>query len=151
MTLLVELVPSSCWYTNVRSNVTKAEWQLCKKMVRDRSGGRCEICGGRGTRWPVECHEIWQYDDERRIQTLVDLIALCPPCHEVKHIGRAFSIGTAPRAIDHLAQVNGWALEDVEHYLEVVFETWSQRSQHQWALDIGWLAQLGISTEVKDR
>jgi len=64
-------------------------------LVRDMStDGKkaenlCETCGGCGPQYPVECHEIWNYDDTRLIQKLDGLIALCPDCHEVKHIGLA--------------------------------------------------------------
>lgn len=142
--LSVELVPSTAWWSNVRSNVSRREWEICKRFVRERSGGRCEICGGRGSRWPVECHEIWGYDDDRQLQTLVDLIALCPSCHEVKHIGRALAVGNGPRAIAHLCHVNGWSPHHAESYIEVQLEIWSLRSTHAWALDISFLQTLGI-------
>lgn len=38
---------------------------------------------------PVECHEVWDYDDDRKIQRLERRVALCPACHEVKHAGLA--------------------------------------------------------------
>jgi len=82
--LTVELVPSTCWYTNVRSNVSKAVWDRLRGEVAADAGNRCEVCGGRGRRWPVECHEMWDYDDDRKIQRLERLVALCPACHEVK-------------------------------------------------------------------
>src|SRR5207302_1396445 len=80
--LTVELVPSSCWYTNVRSHVPKTVWDRLRRQVAAEAGNRCEICGGRGRRWPVECHEVWEYDDDEKIQRLQRLVALCPACHE---------------------------------------------------------------------
>ena len=142
--LEVELVPSTCWWSNVRSNVSRRDWEICKTFVRRRSGNRCEICGGRGSRWPIECHEIWSYDDDEHIQTLVGLIALCPSCHECKHIGRAMKYGNGARALEHLARVNGWSLEDAAHYLELCLELWSIRSTYEWELDISFLEQLHI-------
>jgi hypothetical protein len=47
------------WYTNVRSHVSKAEWERPRKMVSARAGHVCEICGGRGSKWPVECQEVF--------------------------------------------------------------------------------------------
>lgn len=150
--LAIELVPSTAWWSNVRSNVTRAQWERCKNFVKNRSENRCEICGGQGRRWPVECHEIWAYDDERRIQTLVDLIALCPSCHEVKHIGRAFAVGNGQRALEHLCRINGWSLAHAEAYINVQLEIWELRSTHPWRLDISFLGTLGIEPpEVTDR
>ncbi|MBV9958377.1 MAG: HNH endonuclease [Acidobacteria bacterium] len=137
--LTIELVPKTCWYTNVRSHVSKEEWDRLRRIVYRAAGNVCEICGGRGKRWPLECHEVWRYDDERYVQKLERLIALCPQCHEVKHIGLAGVRGRQSEALKHLARVNGWSEEDARLYLEVCFEQWSRRSRHEWTLDISYL------------
>jgi hypothetical protein len=134
--LTVELVPSTCWYTNVRSNVPKAVWDGLRRRVAADAGHRCEVCGGRGRRWPVECHEVWHYDDATRVQRLERPVALCPVCHEVKHAGLASRRGRLEAVVNHLAKVNGWSTADAELYLEAAFEEWAARSRHQWTLDI---------------
>lgn len=149
--LTIELVPQTAWYRNVRSNVSPEEWDRLRRIVYQRAGNVCEVCGGRGGRWPVECHEVWRYDDARRIQKLERLIALCPSCHEVKHIGLAHARGNQRRAIAHLAKVNGWSNEDARHYIEACFEQWSRRSQHQWTLDISYLERFSTSLTSDDK
>ncbi len=146
--LTIELVPKTCWYSNVRSNISKEEWDRIRKIVFNRAGNMCEICGGHGNQWPVECHEMWLYDDERHIQKLVKLIALCPSCHEVKHLGLAGTRGREGAAMTHLAKVNNWSTTDAQHYVEAAFETWHQRSRHHWTLDISCLVQFGINVPV---
>lgn len=143
--LTIELVPKSSWYRNVRSNVSAAEWERLKRLTRSRAHNVCEVCGGRGRKWPVECHEVFAYDDERHIQKLVRLVALCPSCHEVKHIGLAGVRGNSARARAHLAKVNQWSLDDANHYIEACFEMWSRRSCHEWTLDLSYLEQFGIA------
>jgi hypothetical protein len=145
--LTIELVPKTSWFKNVRSNVSREEWERLRRVTFARAGHRCEVCGGRGARWPVECHEIFDYDDERRVQRLASLIALCPPCHEVKHIGLAGLRGKGNAAKAHLAKVNGWSVEDAELYIEVCFEVWHRRSLHPWALDLSHLKEFGIAVE----
>lgn len=136
----------------MRSNMTPAEWGRCKAFVRERSGDRCELCGGRGPKWPVECHEVWGYDDVTHVQSLDGLIALCPPCHQVKHIGRTELVGGLEAAKDRLMVANGWSRGDVEAYLEGVWEVWAQRSAHQWTLDASWLTTIGVAVPVmRDR
>jgi hypothetical protein len=150
--LTIELVPSTCWYSNVRTNVTKADWEVCKRFVRARSKDRCEICGGRGPRWPVECHEVWSYDDETQMQKLEGLIALCPACHQVKHIGRTSTVGgveALAQSIKHLCQVNYWSPERAEKAIKIAFEIHEIRSTWQWQLDIDYLQQLGIKTNLQ--
>ncbi len=142
--LTVELVPRTAWFKNVRSHVTKEQWELLKKITFGRAGHACEVCGGRGGKWPVECHEVFAYDDARRVQKLLRLVALCPRCHEVKHIGLAGARGRRREALAHLARVNGWSIEDAETYLEVCFETWHRRSCHEWELDLTYLEQFGV-------
>lgn len=146
--LSVELVPKTAWWTNVRSNVSRKDWETCKNFVKERSGSRCEICGGRGDRYPVDCHETWHYDDDAGVQTLVGLIALCPACHEVKHLGRAFATGSGERAIAHLCRVNNWSPEHAERYCETVLRIWQIRSTMKWELDISFLRLLGIETSA---
>src|SRR3989344_4305266 len=76
MNLTIELVPRSCWYSNVRSNVSEATWSRLKSLCFRAADYRCEICSNRGPHHPVECHEIWHYDDHRLIQRLDRLVAL---------------------------------------------------------------------------
>jgi hypothetical protein len=144
--LTIELVPSTCWASNVRTLVTASEWNKCKKIVRERSGDQCEICGGRGRKWPVECHEIWRYQwkDGQYWQILDGLIALCPECHLVKHFGRATVAGQKREAFRHLLKVNGWTFEDGQAYVDTEFELWAIRSEHEWKLDLSYLDRIDI-------
>lgn len=145
--LEVELVPQTCWWSNVRSQVTKTQWETCKRFVRTRSRDRCEVCGGRGMKWPVECHEIWNYDDENQIQTLVGLVALCPDCHAAKHIGRTLSVESSQRGehvLRHIMTINRWGYEHLEQYLDKVFAIHSIRSEWVWSLDVSYLKTVGI-------
>jgi 5-methylcytosine-specific restriction endonuclease McrA len=142
--LTIELVPQTCWFSNVRSEVSSADWTRLKHETFQSAHYQCEICGGRGPQHPVECHEVWQYDDENHCQTLIRLMALCPACHECKHIGFAHTRGRGPIAAKHLANVNGWTIEQTVAYIDECFAVWQQRSQWEWDLDIGYLAQLGI-------
>jgi hypothetical protein len=149
--LTIELVPSTAWWTNVRSNVSKKDWEKCKSFVRARSGDKCEVCGGRGPKWPVECHEIWDYSLREGIptQVLIGLIALCPDCHEVKHLGRAIRVGRGPKAVAHLAKVNQWTIEEAEWYAHTAFDHWEHLSEYHWTLDITYLGLLGIEAQPK--
>jgi hypothetical protein len=147
--LTIELVPSTCWFSNVRSEVTAEMWTRIKRMAYRKAHYRCEICNGVGPKWPVECHEKWQYHDQKRIQALTDMLALCPSCHEVKHIGLAESRGRVNEALAHLAKVNEWSLADARYYAEGAFELWAQRSLHVWTLDISMLNKLGVVPQAR--
>jgi hypothetical protein len=136
--LTIELVPSTAWGDNLRSALTKAEWDVLRKQAYQKAGYCCEVCGGKGHKWPVEAHEIWEFDDNTRIQTLKGLMALCPACHAVKHMGRSLAVGKGNQTGTHLARVNGWAMADVWSYYDRQMEIWEERSKHSWSLDISW-------------
>jgi len=134
--LTIELIPKSSHFKNVRSEVSKGEWDRIRKKVYKEADYRCEICNGKGPKWPVECHEIFEYNTEEKIQKLIRLIALCPSCHEVKHIGLAGIKGRYNIAKKHLCKVNGWSDSDSEHYIQHCFEEWSRLSKIDWKLDL---------------
>ena len=140
--LTIELVPSTTWEDNVRSAISDAEWDTLKKQVYRKAGYCCEICGGKGDRWPVECHEIWEFDEELKLQTLLGFIALCPSCHSVKHIGYASILGKYAQTLNHLMMVNGWSKREAEKYVHTAFKLWDERSKIKWKVDISELGNL---------
>ena len=146
--LTVEFVPSSSHYKNVRSNVKKKEWDKIRRQVYKEAGYKCEICGGVGKRHPVECHEVFEYNDTKGIQKLVRFEALCNLCHMVKHFGRSEMIGKRKVALYHLIKVNGWTEADAELYLEAMAEQWIARSQLlKWELDLCLLKEYNIDVD----
>lgn len=146
--LTVELVPRTCWFSNVRERVARQEWDRIRSQTYENAGHRCEVCGGRGSKYPVECHEVWEYDEAVAVQRLVRMIALCPACHEVKHIGLAGIKGRGDVARAHLAAVNGWTTAIVSRYVDEAFAVWSARSGRAWSLDVSALASYGVDVAI---
>ncbi len=140
--LTIELVPSTCWYSNVRSNLSPEKWQTIKEYTFNLAGNVCEICYGIGKKWPVECHEVWVYDDINKIQKLERTIALCPSCHQVKHIGYAKISGNYNFARSHFARINSLSIRQADIYIQKAFEKFHERSLYQWELDITWLNKI---------
>jgi hypothetical protein len=145
--LTIELVPKTSWYNNVRALVDELGWDRIRRQVYRQADYRCEVCGGRGPEHPVECHEVWRYDDRTRVQLLVRMIGLCPACHEVKHMGLANVRGKGAQARAHLARVNGWTLEQADAYIAEAFQVWVQRSQGPWTLDLKGLRPYVLGNE----
>src|SRR5579872_3039063 len=134
--LQVELVPGSCFWSNVRSNVTRTQWDKIRHAVYQKANYTCEICGGKGTQHPVECHEVWVYDDVTLTQRLSFFQAICPLCHEVKHIGLAGVRGYGERATTRFQEVNALKKTSAEKILAAVWKQWRIRSRQEWILDI---------------
>lgn len=140
--LSCELVPSNQWGTNLRSVLVPAVWDALRKACYERAGHRCEICNGVGKLHPVECHETWEYTDGPVfIQKLTGLIALCPACHKVKHLGFALSQGKRAyySALGHLKEVNGWSEDKLYDYVATQFQIHAIRSQQTWIMNLDWL------------
>ncbi|MGI5353510.1 DUF5710 domain-containing protein [Streptomyces sp. CA-250714] len=146
--LFVDLVPSSCWFTNVRSCVAPRDWERLRRMINGRAGRRCEACG-RGEdrtarRW-LEAHERWEYDEESGVQRLRRLVCLCTDCHTVTHFGLAEVNGRRSAALAHLRSVTGLSAAAAESHVRAAFALWRERSAREWALDLGMLTGAGIT------
>ncbi|MGH3612524.1 MAG: DUF5710 domain-containing protein [Pseudonocardia sp.] len=146
--LFVDLVPRSCWFTNVRSCVSEQDWERLRRPVLRRAGYRCEACGDgedRATSRRLEVHERWHYNNDTGVQALRRLICLCSPCHLVTHLGYANVTGRAEEALAHLRRVNGW--DDGKTYAHVYAseQQWLDRSARTWTLDLGMLTDAGIA------
>ncbi len=141
--LTIELVPESSFYHNVRSEVSTATWDKIRKFVYKRANYKCEICGGQGDKHPVECHEVWYYYDaglgSKALQRLIKFIALCPKCHQVKHFGLSRIRGLEFKAEEHLKTINNWDNWEARGYIDDCFETWGERSQMEWQVDVRYL------------
>jgi hypothetical protein len=146
--LTIELVPQGQWGINLRSELSSGEWNRLRRSIYAAADYKCEVCGGVGRKHPVECHERWDYNEVTKAQTLVGLIALCPPCHQVKHIGRSMSIGKGDQAIAHLMDVNGWGEDETALYIEGAFEVWQRRSAEDWTLDVAWMQHRGVGVKA---
>jgi hypothetical protein len=152
--LLVELVPTTCHYSNVRSTLTTQQWDKIRKLSYEAAGNVCEICGesgkNQGYKHNVECHEIWEYDDKNHIQTLGGLISLCPICHQVKHIGRAIAMGKENDCFNQMAKVNKWTQQQIQEHIVESFKLHKTRSKHKWGLDLSLLSKDPYNIELKE-
>lgn len=151
--LLVELIPTTCHFSNARTMVTAKEWDKIRFLSYAAADNKCEICSdtgkNQGYNHNVECHEIWEYDDKNHIQKLIGLISLCPKCHQVKHIGRTIAIGKEKDALNQLAKVNNWNIKQIQEHILESFEVHKERSKHEWTLDISILSEEPYNIKLK--
>ena len=148
MKLTVELVPSTSWCSNVRSVVAVSDWDILRKLAYKNNKHTCEICNESGVfqgfNHPVECHEIWNYDDINHIQTLVGLIALCPLCHKAKHLGRTLSVNDeyTDAVLNKFMILNDMSVNEANEYIIEAFKQHKLRSEHSWTVDISFINHL---------
>ena len=135
--LTFEMVPEECWYSNLRSVLKSADWDIVRKDAYARAKGRCMICGKSAR---LEAHEKWSYDDGRALQKLEDVVALCRECHEVKHISRTQLMGRGMEAMAHFMRVNQCSQMDFHAALAEANAEYLQRNRVEgWVTDISWL------------
>ena len=138
MKLEFELVPDSCWYSNLRSILSPAQWDMVRREAYSRANGKCMICGEAAKH--LEAHERWIYDEENGIQKLDTVIAVCKSCHEVIHIGRTSLLGGEERASAHFMKVNGCSYSEYRKALGEANEAHRRRNKvPEWKLDLSYL------------
>jgi len=122
--LFVDLIPATCWFTNVRSCVSTRDWERLRTLVYGRAGNRCEACGAGVNRehqvW-LEAHERWDYHHTSRTQRLRRLVCLCA--------------------------VNHWTRADAEAHIAAAASLWRFRSETDWSLDLSILTGVGITPQ----
>lgn len=138
MKLNFELVPDSCWYSNLRSILSPAQWDAVRKDAYARANGKCEICGAETER--LEAHERWAYDEENTVQKLETVTAICKNCHEAIHIGRTELMGRGRQAEEHYMKVNGCSYAEMRKALGEANADHRRRNRvPEWKLDLSYL------------
>lgn len=138
MKLNFELVPDSCWHSNLRSLLSPAQWDLVRREAYGRASGKCAICGAPSGR--LEAHERWEYDEDAHVQKLADVIAICRRCHEVIHIGRTQLKGNEREAEAHFMKVNDCTYAEYRKALGEANEAHRRRNKvAEWKLDLSYL------------
>ncbi|MBQ3115559.1 MAG: HNH endonuclease [Clostridia bacterium] len=132
-----ELVPDGCWYSNLRTILSKKQWDFLRAEAKERAGGKCMICGRESKR--LEAHERWSYDAEKGVQKLEDIVAVCKDCHSVIHIGRTQLKGDEQRAEKHFMKVNGCSYVEYRKALGIANEKHKKLNQvPEWKLDLSY-------------
>lgn len=133
-----ELVPDGCWYQNLRSALPRELWDKIRRYAYAKAQGKCMVCGRVCSR--LEAHERWHYDEDKALQTLETVVAVCKNCHEVIHIGRTYLVGKGDEAMDWFMRVNGCSQTEYHEALGEANETHKRRNKIDgWTTDISWL------------
>lgn len=144
--LPLTLIPEPMWRMNVRTALPD-RWDEIRHEVYRRAAYRCEACGSDGGSRPLHAHEYWGYEGGR--QVLTNIACLCDVSHSATHLGRTLKVsgsdGATRQALQHLATVNGWSLQQAAAYARVELARTAERSQRQWRLDLSLLeSEFGI-------
>lgn len=148
--LTVELIPKSCQGHSLYHQWPSKWWDKLRKIVYSRANFKCEVCGS-GPK--VECHEVWEFNIEKRTQKLVMLVCLCHDCHSAKHFGHAYMSGHSSQAIKHLCKVNSMSLSEVLDYIDDIYQNHKKYRgiKFKKKLDLSLLSDFMAKYCVKDK
>lgn len=133
-----EFVPDGCWYCNLRSILTKKQWDFIRNEAKKRAGGKCSVCGK--TTRALDAHERWSYDEKKGVQKLEDVVAVCRDCHEAIHINRTWLKGDHEKAEDHYMKVNECSYAEMRADMGAANELQKRLNRvSEWKTDISWL------------
>lgn len=151
-----EMVPSSCWYSNLRSELSATSWNRLKEYFGERAGWKCEITGTIGRRHPVELHEHWYFNDETGVQSLVGFSMLAPKIHLTMHPGFAATMDRLDEVVNTMVfwnkkLIQGYDYKAAWQEIDDAFFIWEKRSERSWNLDLSYLENLPIEVKFKKK
>lgn len=84
------ILPYSLHGVNPRTIMGNAAWNKMKIAKRSEANHHCQICDRyvphvKGD-W-LECHEVYEIDEENLEFRLIDIVAICNTCHGYVHLG----------------------------------------------------------------
>lgn len=133
-----EIIPDGCWKCNLHEILSKKAWDFIRQDAKSRSQGKCAICGKKTDR--LDAHEKWSYDEEKGIQKLEDVIAVCKDCHSAIHIFRTQIAGNAERVENHYMKVNSCSYAEMRADMKKANEINNRRNAvSEWRQDLSWL------------
>jgi hypothetical protein len=153
--LFVDLIPRSCWFSNVRTCIRSSDWDKLRHYVYERVNYVCECCLTNTKETIIngnlEAHERWEYDYANKIQRLKRIVALCHQCHQTTHIGLAGIKGKKDEAVAHLKKVRNFTDVDCDVHIKTAFSLWSERNKYNWILDLSLIENNNIKLSNKNK
>ena len=134
--LTIEFIPSSSWQNNLRGLLKPKMWEDIRKKVYKKNNFKCAICNQKRK---LQAHEIWEFNQKKCIQKLVNIVPLCFLCHMVKHIGFAQVTGGRnlnERLIKHFMDINKCDRLTFQKHIKAEIKKFEDRSKYEWQLDL---------------
>ena len=101
--LTINMLPKGAWNNDFSKRLSKKDWDKLREFALKRANGRCEICGYKTD--ALDVHEEWEFNIEKKTQTLKQIIAICSKCHGVKHFKNSVRLGYGEEAQKHFMKV----------------------------------------------
>ena len=131
--LTINMLPKGAWNNDLSKTLSKKDWDKLREFAIKRANGQCEICGFETNN--LDVHEEWEFDIEKKTQTLKQIIAICSKCHGVKHFKNSVRLGYGEEAQKHFMKVNDASeMEFASHLNKSLFEYNERNSVYRWKI-----------------
>ncbi len=131
--LTINILPKGAWNNDFSKTLSKNDWDKLREFALKRANGKCEICGYKTNN--LDVHEEWDFNIEKKKQTLKQIIAICSKCHGVKHFKNSVRLGYGEEAQEHFMQVNNCSeMEFANHLNKSLLEYNERNSICRWKI-----------------
>ena len=132
--LTPHLVPKPLWGKSAANLLKRADWERIRHEALQAARRACQVCSASESAGALNCHELWDYDDEHSTATLVGLRIQCRNCDSAVHMGRAVKRGLGNAAIAQLVKVNVIGPREAKMLYRSAMDQWRQRNKKQWRI-----------------
>lgn len=131
--LTINLLPKGAWNNDFSKTLSKKDWDKLREFALKRANGKCEICGFETN--DLDVHEEWEFNIEKKTQTLKQIIAICSKCHGVKHFKNSVRLGYGEEAQKHFMKVNNCSeMGFANHLNKSLLEYDEGNSVYRWKI-----------------
>lgn len=148
--LSIDLLPKGAWGNDLSKTLPQKDWDTLRRICYEKAKSTCQICGYKTE--DLDAHEVWEFDIERKTQTLKDIIALCSKCHGVKHFRNSVRLGYGENAKNHFVKINRCSLLDFASHCidsEIAFEERNKVYRWEMKADLEKFGGKGMNAEQK--
>lgn len=133
----VPLTGHTYWGKNIRNEMGRARWGKLRKVILAEQDNECACCGSKNK---SQCHEVWEFNDEKGVQTLKAFQATCSLCYLGSYFGLAQKLASQGHAyIDNIVgqflKVNGISVEQFRELLSEAVTIFEKRCEIEWSQD----------------
>ena len=131
--LTINMLPKGAWNNDFSKTLSKKDWDKLRNFALKRANGKCEICGFETNN--LDVHEEWDFNIEKKTQTLKQIVAICSKCHGVKHFKNSVRLGYGEEAQEHFMKVNSCSeMEFATHLNKSLLEYNERNSVYRWKI-----------------
>ena len=125
--LKIDLLPKGAWNNDLSKTLSKKDWDTLRESCYKKANHRCQICGKQTD--DLDAHEVWEFNERERTQTLKDIVAICSSCHGVIHFKNSVRLGYGQQAKAQFLKVNKCSEMDFAGHLYQALIDYNNRNE----------------------